>query len=182
MIKPLLLATCLLAGCSTDIETSSSDGDFAPNAQVMWIIDGDTIEVDVDGVQTTVRLIGIDTPEKTGGFRPAECYGDTATERMKQLLQPGDGVYLELDREPRDQYDRLLAYVFGPEGLINEMLVRDGYAAAYRYEPNTSRAEQLEDAQDHAQEFDLGLWGQCGGPDVVIESVSLSNLTATRTS
>ncbi|MEZ5281822.1 MAG: thermonuclease family protein [Acidimicrobiales bacterium] len=192
MIKRLLAAAVLLSGCGlgTGSTSTADSGSFStttttvaapattstaaasapivPNARVMWVIDGDTIEVDLDGVQETVRLIGIDTPEKTGGLRDAECYGDEATQRMRQLLDEGEGVYLELDQEPRDQYDRLLAYVYSSDGFINELLVRDGYAAAFRYEPNTARAAQLEEAQRRAREFDLGLWGACGGPDVVL--------------
>lgn len=137
-----------------------------PNARVVFVIDGDTIEADVDGIQETVRFIGIDTPEKTGGFRPAECYGDEATARMQQLLQPGDAIRLELDVEVRDRFERLLAYVYSPDGLLNELMVAEGYAAAFRFEPNTTLAERFEAAQRSAQEFDLGLWGQCGGPDV----------------
>jgi micrococcal nuclease len=142
-----------------------------PNARVEWVIDGDTIEVDIDGIQETVRFIGIDTPEKTGGLRPAECYGDEASARMQQLLEPGDAIRLELDVEARDRYDRLLAYVHSPDGLLNEIMVRDGYADAIRFEPNTTLAVQLEAAEAHAREFNLGLWGACGGPDVLLDPV-----------
>jgi endonuclease YncB( thermonuclease family) len=144
---------------------------LVPNATVIRIVDGDTIDVDIDGQRASVRLIGIDTPEKTGGFRDAECYGDEATERMQQLLTPGDEVFLERDEEQYDQYDRVLAYVHrGTDALfLNHQLVLEGFAAAKRYEPNTFHAELLEDAQDQARQAQLGLWSACGGPDRPID-------------
>ena len=138
---------------------------------MLWVIDGDTIEVDVDGQRVTIRLIGIDTPEKTGGFRDAECWGDEATLAMEALLPEGTAVFLERDVEEVDRFDRHLAYVHrADDGLfINEALVADGHAAAKRYEPNTFHAELLEAAQRDARADDLGLWGTCGGPDQVID-------------
>lgn len=131
------------------------------------VIDGDTVEVDIDGQRASVRLIGIDTPEKTGGLRDAECFGDEATIRMEQMLAPGDDLFLERDEEQYDQYDRVLAYVHrSGDGLfVNHQLVLEGFAAAKRYEPNTHHAELFESAQDQARDAQLGLWGSCGGPD-----------------
>ncbi len=144
---------------------------FEPNAYVLYIVDGDTIEVDIDDVQESVRLVGIDTPEKTGGYRPAECYGDEASARMKELIHPGDGVYLELDQEARDRYGRLLAYVYrASDGMfLNLEMVAEGYAAAYRYEPNVFHASEFAEAQSYAQDLRIGLWRACGGPDLVLD-------------
>lgn len=134
-----------------------------------WVIDGDTIEVEAGGQQATVRLIGIDTPEKTGGFRDAECFGDEATTAMELLLQPGDRVFLERDEEALDRFDRVLAYVHHDGVFINHQLVLDGHAAAKRYPPNTFHAELLEAAQRDAREANRGLWAACGGPDRPLE-------------
>ncbi|NOX29244.1 MAG: thermonuclease family protein [Actinobacteria bacterium] len=149
--------------------TESGSVLLVPNAQVVFVIDGDTIEVDIDGIQETVRFIGIDTPEKTGGFRPAECYGDEASERMRQLLDPGDAIRLELDVEARDRFERLLAYVYSPDGLLNELMVAEGYAEAVRFEPNTTLATRFEAAEATAREFNLGLWRDCGSADVLLD-------------
>ncbi len=140
---------------------------LTPNAVVLRVIDGDTIEVDVGGTTTSVRLIGIDTPEKTGGLREPECYGDEATRRMQQLLAPGDPVHLERDVELYDRYDRLLAYVHRQrDGLfVNHALVLEGFAAPLRFEPNTFHAELFDTAAETARTAGLGLWGACGGPD-----------------
>ena len=140
-----------------------------PTPRVVEVIDGDTITVEVAGAVDTVRLIGIDTPEVDGGFRPAECYGEHASARLRQLLVPGDLIRLELDVETRDRFGRLLAYVHSDDGFVNELLVREGYAAAFPFEPNVTLADRFAAAEAHARAFDLGLWGECGGPDVELE-------------
>ena len=143
---------------------------LTPNATVLSVTDGDTVVLDIDGIEEPVRLIGIDTPEKSGGLRPAECYGDEASQHVRELLPVGTEVYLERDVEARDRYDRLLGYLYRANDslFINASLVEDGYAAAYRFEPNIHHSELFEAAQRSARSRELGLWGACGGPDRVI--------------
>jgi micrococcal nuclease len=140
------------------------------NATVVRVIDGDTLVADIDGDQEHVRFIGIDTPESVALDRPDECYGKEASERTKGLLPPGTPIRLERDVEPRDQYDRLLAYVYrATDGLfVNESLVADGYAAAKEFPPNTTLHTQLDAAQGQAQTGRKGLWSACGSPDVTL--------------
>lgn len=141
-------------------------GTAGARAVVTHVVDGDTVEVAIGGATESVRLIGIDSPEKTGGLRPAECYGDEASARARQLLPRGSEVRLLRDVEARDRYDRLLAYVFRADGLfVNLDLVEDGYAAAFPYEPNTSFSDELAQAEAGARRLGLGLWGACGSPD-----------------
>ena len=130
------------------------------------MLDGDTIRVVVAGEIDTVRLIGIDTPEVDSDFRDPECYGAEASARLRELLTPGEPVSLVVDLETRDRYGRLLAYVHTGSAFVNEQLVREGYAAAFPYEPNTTHAATFAEAERHARAFGLGLWGACGGPDV----------------
>jgi len=143
---------------------------LTPNATVLSVTDGDTVVLDIDGIEEPVRLIGIDTPEKSGGLRPAECYGDEASQHVRELLPVGTEVYLERDVEARDRYDRLLGYLYRANDslFINASLVEDGYAAAYRFEPNIHHSELFEAAQRSARSRELGLWGACGGPDRII--------------
>jgi endonuclease YncB( thermonuclease family) len=138
------------------------------NATVERTIDGDTLVADIDGDDEHVRLIGIDTPESVAQDRPDECYGKQASERLRALLPPGTPVRLERDVEPRDQYDRLLAYVYrATDGLfVNETLVAEGYAEAKAYPPNTTLHQELLAAQSAARAARKGFWGACGGPDV----------------
>src|SRR4051794_2391845 len=77
-------------------------------------VDGDTIHVRVRGFETTVRLIGIDTPESRRPGSPVQCFAAAASERTARILSPGTAVRLETDptQDTRDRYGRLLAYVY----------------------------------------------------------------------
>jgi len=145
-----------------------------PNAVVLAVIDGDTMDVDLGGRRTTVRFLGIDTPEKTGGYLPAECGGDAATLRTSELLPPGTEVLLQRDQELYDRYDRLLAYVYrASDGLfVNRYLVLDGYAGTMHFEPNTEHRAVLDEAQADARAAGRGIWADCGGPNRQLEGGS----------
>ena len=122
--------------------------------RVRKVIDGDTITVSGIG---TVRLIGVDAPEKTGGYRPSEPYGDEATRFMKSLLD-GKLVRLEYDGERKDPYDRTLAYVYLEDGtLANEAIIRAGLAETYRR--FTYRlTPQFQAAEKDARDAHRGMW------------------------
>jgi micrococcal nuclease len=85
------------------------------------IIDGDTFK-DSDG--ESVRLLGIDTPEK------GDTFCSEATHALDSLLK-GHILRYEFDRRKRDKYGRLLAYVFTDEAFVNRTLVRMGLATVY---------------------------------------------------
>lgn len=70
-------------------------------------MDGDTIDVLIDGQEYCVRYIGIDTPEVCGG---ADCYGPEASQANRDLVED-QTVALEKDVSETDQFDRLLRYV-----------------------------------------------------------------------
>ena len=137
-------------------------------AEVQRVVDGDTIVAAFEGGGTEdIRLIGIDTPEKPGGHLPPECYGAEAGAFTAVLLPPGTPVLLTGGAEPRDVYDRLLAYVHrASDGLlVNMALAREGYADALSIAPNTEYAEHFAAAVSAARAENLGLWAACGGPD-----------------
>lgn len=138
------------------------------SATVVRVIDGDTLVVDVAGREEHVRLIGIDTPESVAPDRPRECFGDEASGRLGELVPPGTEVRLVRDIEPRDMYDRMLAYVErAGDGLhVNLTQVADGYAVAMNYPPNTAHRDDLARAERSARTAGLGLWAACGGADV----------------
>jgi micrococcal nuclease len=140
-------------------------GDTAvePNADVERIVDGDTLDVDVDGRLERVRLIGIDTPETKRPETPVECFGPEATEFTASLLPPGTSVRLERDVVGRDDYGRLLAYVYrSDDGLfVNREIVRRGFARPLTYPPNVAHAELFVDAARAAERGDEGLWLGC---------------------
>src|SRR6478752_8590167 len=100
------------------------------HGRVVRVVDGDTIQVQLDGGRTErVRYIGMDTPESVKPDTPVQCYAKAASAENKKLVQ-GERVKLVPDAEARDRYGRLLAYVYRErDGLfVNAELVRRGYA------------------------------------------------------
>jgi micrococcal nuclease len=130
------------------------------------VTDGDSIDVIVDGRREQVRLVGIDSRESGGPYQEVECYGPEAATFLRELLGIGGEIYLEQDQEDRDQYGRLLRWVWADFGtgevyLLNEALVRAGYAERFRDTPNRRYVQELITAEDFARRYDLGLWGTC---------------------
>lgn len=132
------------------------------------VTDGDSIDVTIDGRREEVRLVGIDTHESGGPYQDVECFGPEAANFLTALLAIGGEISLEQDQEDRDQYGRLLRWVWVDFGtgeiyLLNEALVRAGYAERFRSTPNRRYVEELIDAEEFAQQYQLGLWGACDG-------------------
>lgn len=134
------------------------------------MVDGDTIIVQVHDRTETVRLLGIDTPEKAGGPRPAECFGAEASERLADLLPLQTSVLLSRDLEARDQYSRLLAFVHRADDhlFINLAMVQEGYATPLFFAPNRAAEQRFVAAGNAARRDWIGFWPACGGADVVI--------------
>lgn len=132
-------------------------------ASVVRVVDGDTVIARLAGGRVErVRLIGMDTPESVRPGTPVQCFALRASAVTKHLLT-GRRVRLVEDREPRDRYGRMLAYVYRqPDGLfVNEELVRRGLARPYPYAPNTRFAGQIAGLARAAQTAGKGLWSAC---------------------
>lgn len=167
-MKPLRAAAAIVAlACLACGPASSADqaapaqqprGAPAPAAylRVRQVIDGDTLTVSGIG---TVRLIGVDAPEKRGGFRAAEPFGDDATAFLKRLAE-GKRVRLEYDGDRKDRYNRTLAYVFLEDGtLVNEAIIRGGWAETYR-SFSYRRKPDFQAAEREARAARRGMWGR----------------------
>ncbi|MEY2844725.1 MAG: hypothetical protein RL076_271 [Chloroflexota bacterium] len=135
---------------------------------VVRVADGDTITVKYNGVNTSVRLIGVDTPETVDPRKPVQCYGVEASNYTKSQLNK-QTIYLEFDESQgvTDRYDRLLAFVRRADGsLFNYDLIANGYAFEYTYQGNPYRyqSEFLAAARE-ARENGRGLWAAstCNG-------------------
>jgi endonuclease YncB( thermonuclease family) len=131
------------------------------------VTDGDSINVIFAGQREQVRLVGIDTHESGGPYQDVECFGPEAASFLERLLDIGGTIALEQDVEDRDQYGRMLRWVWADFGtgevyLLNEALLRAGYAERFRDTPNQRYLDELLDAEDFAQDHQLGLWGACG--------------------
>ena len=133
------------------------------NATVLRVIDGDTIEVDRGRGPESVRYIGIDTPETVDPRRPVEWMGAEASDANRALVD-GRDVVLELDVSDRDQFGRLLRYVWVPDGggwlFVNLALVAAGFAQVATYPPDVRYVDLYLAAQDEARTAERGLWGE----------------------
>lgn len=127
---------------------------------VLRVVDGDTIHVELDGDDVTIRLIGIDTPEIEGPFTDRECFGAMASQHAQQVLD-GTTVELEFDVERLDRFGRTLAYVWLGDELVNERFVRDGFATVSTFPPNVRYVDRFLAAERAAREDGVGLWGAC---------------------
>ena len=149
-------------------------------AEVIEVVDGDTVRVETARGRETVRLLGIDTPETVAPNRPVECFGPEASARAKELLPEGAEVVLELDptQDQRDRYDRVLAYVHledhaerGPES-VNRMLVEGGFAEAYIYRRPFAYADEFLGSERDARGEGRGMWSECETGDGAPEGTS----------
>lgn len=127
-------------------------------------IDGDTIAVNMDGQVESIRFIGIDTPETHKPNTPVQCYGPAAAAHTKNAIVAAGGK-VRLVADPlstnRDRYNRLLRYVYLPDGTnLNELNVQQGYAFYYPYFP-FSKAGRFKADEKQAQVKKLGLWKAC---------------------
>jgi micrococcal nuclease len=155
----VLLAVAALSGCGSQGGDDEALG-RSVSARVVRVIDGDTIEVSVAGAEEDVRYIGVDTPETVKPETPVECYGPDASAENHRLVE-GRTVRLVFDRERRDAYGRLLAYVYAGNRFVNAALVRDGYARTLAIAPNTAHASLLQRLLVRAGRAGRGLWGVC---------------------
>lgn len=126
---------------------------------VKRVIDGDTIEL--EGGER-IRYLGIDAPErhrKVNGqwIRVEEPFSDESYDLNRELVE-GKGVRLEFDREIRDRYRRLLAYVFVGKEMINVELIRAGFVRVRFYPPNSRYQELFEREEQRAKTQKKGLW------------------------
>jgi micrococcal nuclease len=145
----------LLAGPASAAETGVVDE----------VVDGDTLRVRAAGSTeaVTVRLLGIDTPERGHPSLGKEFFADEAAAHLASLCR-GKTVRMEKDAEETDKYDRLLRYVFlpPPDGrLLNEEMLGAGMARAYTRFP-FSRKDEFLAAEGRARRERKGLWKDGG--------------------
>lgn len=145
-----LIGILLLAGCTFGFDSGTSPLDTGggstsggsvdqggETAQVVQIIDGDTIDVRMaDGTKERVRYIGMNTPE-----RDEVCYNE-ATQANAIFVQ-GKTVRMVKDVSNTDQYGRLLRYVYVGDLFVNRALVEQGYAEAVLYEPDHAHYDEF---------------------------------------
>ena len=158
----LLLAAVLVLVVTVVTRRDQPRATTFGRAEVVRVVDGDTIRVRLDGRTERVRYIGVDTPESVKPGSPVQCYAKRAAAANAALVA-GRSVRLVGDVERRDRYGRLLAYVYRePDGaFVNAQLVRDGYARTLRIAPNVAHAGEFARLAQSARRDGRGLWAAC---------------------
>ena len=153
-----LLGVYLAAGQVVEWSETAADAQGPQAAVVVRVIDGDTIEVEIEGATATVRLMGIDTPETKQPARPVEYYGPEAAALADAALS-GMTIHLTTDRtgDREDAYGRWFRYVEVGGVDFNAALVREGYARAVRGFAYARRAEFIA-LENDARSRGVGLW------------------------
>lgn len=130
--------------------------------KMVRVKDGDTYAMIIDDKETTVRLIGVDTPESVAPSEYSKentSEGKTISEIVKKKLQPGDVLYVEYDAAQIDKYGRTLVYLYFEDGLmVQEWLLQNGYAQVMTVQPNSKYAERFAEIQHKAAADKIGLW------------------------
>ena len=125
------------------------------SVKVVNVVDGDTIKIETG---ETVRYIGIDTPESVDPRKPVQCFAKEASLKNEELVL-GKTAELEKDITDKDKYGRLLRYIWIEDQLVNEILVREGYAYSLSFPPDVKYQDRFIEAQRLARQEQKGLWG-----------------------
>ena len=156
----------ILVACGLSVLASCSSGAITENkvlVRILTVIDGDTVDIEIDGQTERVRLIGVNTPETKHPTKPIECFGPEASAYMTQLLPKGALLRIERDVEARDRYGRMLLYLYLDSNnlFINLDLISRGYGTPMSIEPNTFHRNDFVHAAAQAEAANVGLWKAC---------------------
>jgi micrococcal nuclease len=154
----VVIGLSLLVSCSSGATTENE-----VLITIFKVVDGDTVDIEIDGHTERVRLIGVNTPETKHPTKPIECFGPEASAYLTQLLPKGTTVRIERDVEARDRYGRMLLYLYlGSNDLfINLDLVARGFGTPMSIEPNTFHRNDFVRAAAQAEAANVGLWKAC---------------------
>lgn len=163
-IAPIQIPESISPQVASVSETQTTSVD---TYSVVRVVDGDTIVVSKNGLETKVRMIGINTPESVDPRKTVQCFGLEASHKTKELLE-GQTVRLTLDptQSATDKYGRTLAYVYRSDGLlINQELIQQGYAYEYTYKLPYQFQKEFKTLEKTARENGYGLWAAstCAG-------------------
>lgn len=157
----IILISLLFLRTRGSSEISVQNDSMKLEASLSDCIDGDTARLIVDGRSEKVRFLAIDTPETDPGTRDGvEAYGKEASQATCDALRNANEIVLELDSgsDKRDDYDRLLAWIWVDDVLLQAELIKNGLAeVAYLY-GDYYYTDALVDLQEQAQKENIGIW------------------------
>ena len=137
---PFLIISVIVIGAV--ISGYFSTEQFGPY-QVVSVIDGDTIVCNISNAPTTVRLIGVNTPESVHPDPTKNTAEGVIASQFTKSVLVGKSVYLGYDIDKSDDYGRTLAYVYVDGTMFNETLIEQGYAKIMIVPPNVKHAIKL---------------------------------------
>lgn len=122
--------------------------------------DGDTIQASINGEKEKIRLLMVDTPEMNYNKGEAQPFAEEARDYTIKLLENANKIEAVYDVGPEtDNYDRLLAYVFVDDVLLQESLLKEGLAAVrFIHKPNNTFEDEFRDIQQDAEQEKLNIW------------------------
>jgi len=145
----IILILGIIAYYKTDIQGNAIIGYELENARVLRIIDGDTIEVNLSGNKETIRLLGMDTPERGEGlYLEAKEFLEVIENQTVGLLR---------DWDDEGKYYRKLRYVFYEGKNLNIEIVERGLAEVH-YEDGLVYKDELFRAEKLAKDLEVGIW------------------------
>ncbi len=155
-MRKIVLFGCLLllVSCQANNQAASN----LVEVKVARVVSGQSLEVvgmaEQPNLISRVRLVGIDAPDF--GQRP---WGEESRQVLATLIGDQEKpVILEFDLEAKDQIGRTLAYVWRDQQLLNEEVVKQGYAIFVGRSPNHKYDQRLERAQQWARLMGKGIW------------------------
>ena len=195
-ILGLLIILGLVAACGpkeipseTGVSTPTADaGDARSQAVVVRVIDGDTLVVNLGEVDTTIRLLNVDTPETKDPNTAVECLGPEANLFLEELLPAGTVVELEYDGEKLDRYGRTLAGVWLPDALVNAEVARAGLGVPVQFNGQIKFLPPVQQAALEARRLKRGAYADhvaCALPakvDAALSSIGKAKRPSRQTS
>lgn len=152
-----LICCIFFAGC-TPSNLPVSDTSFKFESKLLKCVDGDTAWFILDDVNEKVRFLSIDAPELNDGH--PDPFALEASAFTCEMLEGAETIYLEFDPKSsdRDKYDRLLAWVWIDDVLLNLELVKDGYAVTKYMFDDYLYNDLLIESELIAKENNIGVW------------------------
>lgn len=168
----------LFSPSAASAESSCRSSNIQEWLTVSYVHDGDTIKLN-DG--RTVRLIGINAPERARRDQSAEPFSSEATKWLRALLAKNSKIGLQYGAERFDQYGRTLAHLYLKDlSNVEEGLLREGLATTFVFPPNVRNIECLIRAERQAQKLQKGIWSLAKNRPKYVGNLKRNNIGFSR--
>jgi micrococcal nuclease len=149
------ILTMMLVGL---LALPATAGDKTMYGKVVRVYDGDTLTININyAIDLKFRLIGVDTPEIRKGDKAHREAGKAIRDKVKELVLD-KVVRIVTGKSDKDPYNRILAYIYIDDLMLNQWLIEQGYAVPLFYRPNTQYQQEFEYLSEIAREEGKGLW------------------------